>query len=93
MAYVVMAYAVMAYVVMTDVVMAYVVMAVMDNSGDKLISFHEFMRFDLLLNKPDAAPEIAFELTDRDHNGVVSLAEMTQTWIRFAGLPLVDYNS
>ena len=51
-----------------------------DSNRDGLIDFVEFLRFDMLLNKPNAEVEICFRLADIDHTGTVSRAEFEQVW-------------
>ena len=51
-----------------------------DSNRDGLIDFVEFLRVDMLLNKPQAQFEICFRLADIDHTGTVSRAEFEQMW-------------
>ena len=54
-----------------------------DTNKDGLIDFAEFVRFDLLLNKPDAEMEICFRLADTDRSGRISKSEFEEVWTRF----------
>jgi len=44
-------------------------------SRDILIDFWEFVRFDILINQPEAELEAAFRLLDRNNNGTIGLDE------------------
>ena len=46
-------------------------MQLVDASGNKLIDFMEFLRFDVLMNQVDAAHEVVFRLADRDRDGLL----------------------
>lgn len=61
---------------------AELMLELVDSNNDGMIDFVEFLRFDLLLNKPNAEVEICFRLADTDHNGTVSLAEFEAVWKR-----------
>ena len=56
--------------------------SLVDESGDRLIDFGEFVRFDRLLNKPGqrAVAEIAFRLADKDRSGTIDESEFRQLW-------------
>jgi hypothetical protein len=52
-----------------------------------MISFSEFLRFDLLLSSPDPSVEVAFLLADTDRSGTVSAQELAEAWRRSTGKP------
>ena len=61
---------------------AELMLELVDSNQDGIIDFVEFLRFDLLLNKPNAEVEICFRLADTDKSGTVSRAEFEDIWQR-----------
>ncbi|KAK4531336.1 hypothetical protein CCYA_CCYA07G2193 [Cyanidiococcus yangmingshanensis] len=49
-----------------------------------LIDFWEFVRFDLLLNQPDAESQLIFRLCDRDNTGQVGMQEFQEMFLEYA---------
>lgn len=55
-----------------------------DASESQLIDFWEFLRFDILMNQPQAEAQAVFMLIDRNKDGIVSRKELDQffDWYR-----------
>ena len=51
---------------------------------DALIDFWEFVRFDIVLNQPDAESQIAFRLCDRENTGLVGMQEFQEMFLEYA---------
>jgi solute carrier family 25 phosphate transporter 23/24/25/41 len=52
--------------------------------NQSLIDFWEFVRFDLLLNQPDAESQLIFRLCDRDNTGQVGMQEFQEMFLEYA---------
>lgn len=61
------------------------------DNRDILIDFWEFVRFDILINQPEAELEAAFRLVDRNNNGSIGLDEYQDFITRYSHFDPVSF--